>query len=101
MLEFEMKKERFSDYVRKWDNNQWASAEWRQFLISSLCEHEDLAEKHAETEKLCESQKNIIESLEQQINTLERQLNLLHKTLDIVERVSRPVVIPVNSEVIK
>lgn len=97
----EVKSQRFSDYVSNWGEDQWESRDWRQFLISSICELEDFKDKSAETESLCERQKKTIESLEQQINTLERQLNLLYKTLDIVERVSRPIVLSADGEVIK
>lgn len=97
----EVKSQRFSDYVSNWGEDQWNSREWRSYLISNLRECEVSKDKLVETESLCERQKMTIESLEQQITVLERQLALLQKTLDIVERVSRPIVLPANGEVIK
>jgi hypothetical protein len=85
----EKKNERFSDWVRRWDKEQWDSVEWRTFLASQLEYYE------AEIDRLSklENHESTIEKQDEYIKLLERQLAVLQKTLDVAERYSRPIVI--------
>lgn len=83
----EIKFERFSEQVQRWDESQWNAKEWRQYLFSVLRDGEKALDKVSELEPLCESQGKYIKYLE-------RQLELLQKTLDIAEKFTRPIVLP-------
>lgn len=90
----EINRERLSDLVKKWDEDQWRSAEWRQYLVSTVADYECLMERLLKAEELCSNQQEEIKCLEKQCALLQKQLSLLQKTLDIAERYSRPIVIP-------
>ena len=96
----EVKKINMSEFVKQWDSDQWNSVEWRQYLISSLENYEEMQGRLFETETVCERQKEEIQSLEKQCELLQKQLALLQKTLDVAEKFSRPIVIsdPTKSE---
>lgn len=81
----ETKTERVSEWVARWDDAQWNSKEFRQYLISLLRDGDEAHDKLREIEPIYEKQAKYIECLE-------RQLELLQKTLDIIEK---------NGEVIK
>ena len=82
-----MAEERFSEWVARWDDEQFNSKEWRAMLISRIQDMEYGIEKYLTIKPIYEKQSDYI-------NSLEKQLELLQKTLDIVERVNRPVIIP-------
>lgn len=90
----EVKSESISEWASRWDDSQWNSREFRQFVVSLLREGEDAQKKLNALEPLYEEQ-------ERNIKYLERQLDLLQKTLDIAEKFSRPIILPGDSEVIK
>ena len=87
------KKATISEWVKNWGKDQWESAEWRQYLISTLADHESLMDRLVEAERICDKQKDEITLLEKQCKLLQQQLELLQKTLDVAERFSRPIVI--------
>jgi hypothetical protein len=89
----EMKKLKMSEWVTQWDRDQWESAEWRQYLASTLADYENQMERVVEAEKVCDRQKEEIQRLEEQCKLLQKQLALLQKTLDVAERFSRPIVL--------
>lgn len=89
----EVKSESISEWARRWDDSQWNSREWRVLVTDLLREGEDAQEKLNELKPLYEEQARYIKYLE-------RQLELLQKTLDIVEKFSRPIILPGDSEVI-
>ena len=86
----EVRRERNSEWVQRWDETQWGSAEWRQYLISLIRDGEIAQDRLHEIEPLYEAQ-------DRHIKNLERQLELLQKTLDIAEKYSRPIIIPRDS----
>ena len=90
----EMKRERTSEWMARWGENEWGSAEWRQFIITLVRDDEITQAKLNEIEPLYEEQGKYIKYLE-------RQLELLQKTLDIAEKFSRPIILPGDREVIK
>lgn len=90
-----VEKERIVDWINRWDESQWSSREWRQYLISLIVDGDIARQKLSEIEPLCEKQ-------DKYIKELERQLGLLQKTLDIVEKLTpRPIILSERSEVIK
>jgi hypothetical protein len=90
-----IKTEAFSDWVKRWDESQWNSPEWRQFLIGEIEDFYATRDKLNKIEMLYEAQAEYVK-------TLERQIELLQKTLDLAEKFTpRPLVIPGVSEVIK
>lgn len=90
----EVKRERISEWAKRWDDSEWNSQEWRAFVVSLLRDGEEAMEKLNKIEPLYEEQ-------EKYIKYLERQLELLQKTLDIAEKFSRPIILPGDSEVFK
>lgn len=93
MVEF--KRERTSEWMERWGENEWGSTEWRQFIITLVRDAEIAQDKLNKIEPLYEEQ-------EKYIKYLERQLELLQKTLDIAEKFTpRPIILPGSSEVIK
>lgn len=88
-----IKRERFSEWVSRWGEDEWSSPEWRRFLICEIEDGQKLKDKLAEIEPIYEKQALYIKDLE-------RQLELLQKTLEIVEKFSRPIVIPGDKGVI-
>jgi uncharacterized protein HemX len=90
----ETKRERMSEFVKRWGSDQWESAEWRQYLVSYLANYEDMMDRLSNYEMVCDKQKEEITSLEKQCESLQKQLELLQKTLDVMERVTRPIIIP-------
>lgn len=90
----EFKTERISEWVERWDDFQWNSKEWREYLLSLLRAGEEVRDKLDKIEPLYEKQAEYIKYLE-------RQLELLQKTLDIAERFSRPIILPGDSGVVK
>lgn len=90
-----IKIKQFSNWLEEWDESQWNSPEWRQFLKNEVKDLYETRHKLKELELRYEEQMKYL-------NTLEKQLELLQKTLDIAEKFSpRPLVIPGMSEVIK
>lgn len=87
-------RERISEWMQKWSEHEWGSAEWRQYVISLVSEGEKAQDELNKIEPLYEEQARYIKHLE-------RQLELLQKTLDIVEKISRPIFIPGDSGGIK
>lgn len=85
--------ERNSEWVQRWSEHEWGSAEWRQFIISLIREGEIAQDKLNEIEPLYKEQ-------ERYIKHLEKQLELLQKTLDIAEKYSRPIILPGNGGVL-
>lgn len=86
---------KFSNWLKEWDEFQWNSPEWRQFLINEVGDLYETRHKMAELETLYEEQAKYIKSLE-------KQLELLQKTLDIAEKFSpRSLITPNVGEVIK
>lgn len=90
----EIKKERISEWVERWDESQWRSNKWREYLVKLLRNGDAVQDKLSKIEPLYEEQ-------EKYIKYLERQVELLQKTLDIVEKITSPIVPTGNSEVIK
>lgn len=91
---FERIKERNSDWIRRWDDSQWNSAEWRALLINILHDAEIAQDKLSELEPLCERQ-------EKYIDYLEKHLELLQKTLELAEKFTpRPIILHKDGEVI-
>ena len=90
----EFKKERTSEWMEKWDENEWGSAEWRRFVISLIRDGEIAQDKLNVIEPIYEEQGKYIKNLE-------RQLELLQKTLDIAEKFYCHRILPGDSEVIK
>ena len=90
-----IERERTSEWINQWDESQWSSREWRQYLVSIICDGDIAQEKLSKIEPLYEEQ-------EKYIKLLERQLELLQKTLDIVEKFTpHPIILSERSEVIK
>lgn len=83
----EVKSERMSELVERWDESQWNSVEWREFLIGYLRNGEIAQDRLSEIEPIYEKQIKYIV-------TLERQIELLQKTLDLAEKFApRPIFI--------
>lgn len=91
----EIKKEKIVDWIKRWDEAQWSSKEWRAYLLDIIRNSDIAQEKLSKIEPLYEEQ-------EKYIKYLERQLELLQKTLDVVEKLTpRPIILSERSEVIK
>ena len=91
----EMKRERTSEWMERWGENEWGSTEFRQFILNLVRDAEITQDKLNEIEPLYEEQGKYIKCLE-------RQLELLQKTLDLVEKFApRTIIFPGSSEVIK
>ena len=91
----EMKRERTSEWMERWGENEWGSTEFRQFILNLVRDAEITQDKLNEIEPLYEEQGKYIKCLE-------RQLELLQKTLDLVEKFApRTIIFPGSSELIK
>lgn len=75
--------ERLSEWVERWGESQWNSAEWRDFLLRCLRDWEIAEDRLSEIEPIYEKQIKYIV-------TLERQIELLQKTLDLAEKFAPP-----------
>lgn len=91
----EIRKERLVEWIRRWDESQWSSSEWRKYLLDIISDSDVAQDKLSEIEPIYEEQAKYIKNLE-------RQIELLQKTLDLAEKLApRPIMIPGNSEVMK
>lgn len=91
----EIIREKNSQWVKRWDESQWNSPEWRRFVISLIEDGEVAMDELKEIKPIYEEQVRYIK-------LLERQLELLQKTLDLAEKLApRPIFIPGSSEVTK
>jgi hypothetical protein len=74
-----VEREDISEWVSRWDESQWSSREWRQYLISTIRDGVDAQKELSEIKSLYEGQVTYIKHLEM-------QLDLLQKTLDVVAK---------------
>ena len=90
----EIRKERVSEWILRWDESQWSSPEWRRFIAGLIRDSDIAQEKLSELEPLCEKQ-------EKYIDYLEKHLELLQKTLELAEKFTpRPIILHKDGEVI-